>query len=154
MAITATSAFWFIDNLMRVRVAGDETDGRLCLVDCLAPHGHMPPLHAHHREDEAFVVLDGAITLYVGGSVHRLGPGESALGPKGVPHTFRVETETARWLVACAPAGFERFVAAAGEPAAADTLPPGIVMPEPARFEELCREFGIELLGPPGTLPQ
>lgn len=153
MSITATDTIWFIDNLVRVRVAGTETDERLCLVECLAPRGHMPPLHVHHREDEAFVVLDGEITLYVGGSVHRLGPGESALGPKGVAHTFRVEKEGTRWLVACAPAGFERFVAAAGEPAAADTLPPEVFMPEQARFEELCREFGIELLGPPGTLP-
>lgn len=146
-------AIWFIDNLVRVRVSGDETGGRLCLVECLAPRGHMPPLHIHHAEDEAFVVLEGETTLYVGDNVYALAAGESALGPKGVAHTFRVESATARWLVACAPAGFERFVAVVGEPAPEPVLPPELVLPSPERFEEICREFGIELLGPPGTLP-
>lgn len=144
---------WFIDNLCHVRVSGEETGGSLCLVECLAAQGHMPPLHVHHAEDEAFVVLEGELTLHVGERSLRLSAGETALGPRGVPHTFRVESATARWLVACAPAGFERFVAAAGEPAPEPVLPAEPVLPGPERFEEICREFGIELLGPPGTLP-
>lgn len=152
-ATTQAAAIWFIDNLMHVRITGSETEGRFCLVEARAARGHMPPLHVHHREDETFVVLDGELTLYAGGDSHRLGAGETALGPRGVPHTFRVESETARWLVACAPAGFERFVAEVGAPAPLDTLPDEIVMPEPERFEQICGEFGIELLGPPGTLP-
>ncbi len=148
-----TGAIWFIDNLARVRVAGDETDGRLALVDLVAREGHIPPLHIHHAEDETFVLLEGEITLYVGDTIHRLSAGDTALAPRGVPHTFRVESETARWLVACAPAGFDRFVAAVGEPASEPVLPTEPVMPSPERFEEICREFEIELLGPPGTLP-
>jgi len=144
---------WFIDNLAEVRVSGEETEGRGAVVELTAPKGHMPPLHAHYNEDETFVVLDGEITLYVGGDTVRLAPGETALGPRGVPHTFRVESETARWLTLCTPAGFERFVAAVGAPAQSRTLPQEPMMPDPERFAEICEQFEIELLGPPGTLP-
>ncbi len=36
-----------------------------------------------------------------------LRPGEFALTPRGVPHTYRVGDEPARWLVTSTPAGFE-----------------------------------------------
>ena len=144
---------WFVDNLARVRVSGDETARRLVLVELSGRRGHMPPLHIHHQEDEAFVLLEGEIMLYVGGEVHRLAAGETALGPKGVPHTFRVESETARWLAVAAPAGFDRFIAAVGEPAPDAVLPVEPVMPDPNRFAAICEEFGMEILGPPGTLP-
>jgi hypothetical protein len=107
----------------------------------------------HHAEDETFVLLEGEIAMYIGDAVFSLSAGTTAFGPKGVPHTFRVESETARWLVATAPAGFERFLRAAGLPASAAELPNKIAMPDPEWFDELCREYGIELLGPPGTLP-
>lgn len=146
-------AIWFIDNLVEVKVSGEDTGGRSAVVDMRAPKGHMPPLHIHHGEDETFILLEGELTVYAGGETVRLAPGDTALGPKGVPHTFRVESETARWLSACAPAGFDRFVAAVGSPAAERVLPTEIVMPDPDRFAEICREFQIELVGPPGALP-
>ncbi len=77
----------------------------------------------------------------------KLLPGETAFAPRGVPHTFRVESETARMLVAATPAGFDRFVAAVGEPAGAPGLPDEPILPDPVRFAEICREFEIELLG-------
>lgn len=152
-ATTTTDAIWFIDGLVHVNISGDETGGRLALLEMLGPRGHMPPLHVHRAEDETFVVLEGELTLYVGPETHRLRPGEVALAPKDVPHTFRVESDTARWVVACSPAGFERFVREVGEPALELTLPPAPVMPGPERFAEICEAFEIELLGPPGTLP-
>jgi hypothetical protein len=113
----------------------------------------MPPLHVHRAEDETFVVLDGELTLYVGDEVRRLVRSDVAHAPMDVPHTFRVESETARWVVAVSPAGFERFVAEVGEPATEAVLPESPVMPDPDRFAEICAAFDIELLGPPGTLP-
>ena len=151
--VKRTDAIWFFDNLARVRVSGDETDGRLAVVELEGPMGHMPPLHIHHREDEAFVVLEGQLNLYVGDAVRSLHAGDSAFARLGVPHTFRVESDTARWLAICAPAGFERFVAAVGEPAETLAIPTAPHMPSPERMEEIGRAFGIELIGPPGTLP-
>ena len=49
--------------------------------------------------------------------------GESALAPKGVPHTYRVESPQARWLVITPSGAFERFVRSASPPAGAPGLP-------------------------------
>jgi quercetin dioxygenase-like cupin family protein len=148
-----TDAIWFIDNIGWIRVSGDETEGRLAVVELAGRRGHMPPLHIHHSEDEVFVVLDGEITLYAGGDTRTMSAGESALGPRGVPHTFRVESERARWLAVCTPSGFDRFVTEVGVPADDPVFPETPVMPDPAAFETICRTYGIEILGPPGTLP-
>ena len=151
---TKSEAVWFLDNLAHIRVSGDETEGRLALVEASARRGHMPPLHVHHEDDETFILLDGKISLYVGDTnVVLAEAGESALAPKGIPHTFRVESETARWFVAATPAGFERFVTAVGVPADEAVIPTEPVLPRPEELAETAAEFGIELLGPPGALP-
>ena len=155
MSVTATraDAVWFVDNLAYVRIHGDDTKGRLALVEGHAHQGHMPPLHVHRREDETFVVLDGRITAYAGDRIVELEAGATAFLPKGVPHTFRVESETANWLVVATPAGFERFVLAAGRRADEEIVPSEPVLPEGRDLAEIAADFGIELLGPPGALP-
>jgi quercetin dioxygenase-like cupin family protein len=154
MSTTATTEYvWFIDNLARIRLSGDETEGRLALLEMEAPRGHMPPLHVHHAEDETFVLLDGEVTLYVGSEVLHTTAGNVSFAPRGVPHTFRVESESARWFVVATPSGFDRFVRTVGAPAADAVLPPEPVLPDPERFAAICEEFDVELLGPPGTLP-
>lgn len=47
-----------------------------------------PPLHTHDAQDDNFYVLEGVLTLQVGEDVLRLGPGDFASVPPGVPHTF------------------------------------------------------------------
>jgi uncharacterized cupin superfamily protein len=42
--------------------AGD-TNGVLGAVEVASPSGAAPPLHVHHREDEAFYVLEGEYTV-------------------------------------------------------------------------------------------
>jgi hypothetical protein len=80
-------------------------------------------------------------------------PGEAFLAPKDVPHAYRVGSETARWLAIVTPAGFDDFVREVGEPAPEETLPPAGRQHDPERLAEIAPRFGIELLGPPGTLP-
>ena len=62
--------------------------------------------------------------MKAGAERFQLGPGAAAVVPRGVPHTFRVDSETARVLLLSTPAGIERFVRDASVPAAAPTLPP------------------------------
>jgi quercetin dioxygenase-like cupin family protein len=106
------------------------------------PAGQMPPLHVHRAQDEAFYVLEGKVTLFMPGREVSLGPGDYALGPRDVPHTYRVGDDLAAWLVISNPAGFERFVA---EVSAAGS--------DPARLDAIAARHEIEILGPPGTLP-
>jgi Cupin domain len=117
--------------------------------------GEMPPVHVHHTDDEVFHVLSGELTLYRGAETVRLQAGGTALAPRGVPHTFRVESEEARMLVSSAPGGFDRYVAAIGVPAQGPGLPPEPVAPDLDGAAALAVETGyeIELIGPPGALP-
>jgi hypothetical protein len=100
-------------------------------------------------------VLEGEIELHTADETVTLGPGAFANAPRGVPHTFRVTSETpARWLVVSSPAGFEAVVDEYGEPAGADELPVLDAPPDVARLVAVAARHGIEILGPPGMLPR
>ena len=153
-ATAASERIWFLDNLARVHLDGARTGGAYSLVEMHGPPGDTPPLHVHRREDEAFHVLEGRLRLFVGDDVIDVGPGESAIAPAGVPHVYRVESqEPARWLVVCSPAGFEDFVREVGEAAEDDALPPRGRPFDAATLTESAGRHGIEILGPPGALP-
>ena len=78
---------------------------------------------------------------------------QAALAPRGVPHTYRVESDGARWIVINSPAGFEQFLLAASEPAPSAELPPAGRQLHPDPLATAAADQGIEILGPPGTLP-
>ena len=153
--LEGTRAIWFVDSLGKVVVSAAETGGRLSVVEVSAGRGQMPPLHVHRTDDEVFHVIEGELTLYVGCDVARVGPGETAFAPRDVPHTYRVESDGARWLGIGAPGGLDRYFLAIGQPAGGDGLPPEPIAPDLEAAEALERETGfrIELLGPPGALP-
>lgn len=141
---TATQDLEFLGSRARVLADGDQTSGRFGLLDMIeVPAGHMPPLHAHHAEDEGFYLLEGEVTLYLPGRSIECRPGDWVLAPRGVPHAYRVGARPARWLVLSSPAGFERFVAAV---AALDDVTPDAL-------GAVAAEHQIEILGPPGMLP-
>jgi quercetin dioxygenase-like cupin family protein len=155
IAAPATKAepLWFLDNLAYVHIDGAQTGDAYALGEIAGRRGDMPPLHVHHRDDEVFYVLDGELTLFVGDEVITVTPGGAAFAPRGVPHAYRVESATARWLTISNPAGFERFVRAMSEPAEREGLPPAGRAFDPAELTRVAGEYGIELLAPPGTLP-
>ena len=119
-------------------VRGAHTSDRFALTEVVAPPGDMAPLHVHRRDDETFYVLDGQLTLYVGSDVIAADPGVCVHAPRNVAHTYEVTSPgPARWLVISSPAGFEALIERMA------TMP----------AERLFVDYGIELLGPPGTLP-
>jgi quercetin dioxygenase-like cupin family protein len=50
--------------------------------------GDEPPMHTHTREDEAVYVLDGAITVDVGGEKTDVEAGSYPALPKNLPHAL------------------------------------------------------------------
>jgi mannose-6-phosphate isomerase-like protein (cupin superfamily) len=152
---TAPIAYWFYGDLVLVHLSGEETGGRFSLTEWLMPTDEITPLHVHKRADQTMYVLEGELTLMLPGKTIVAGPGDLAHGPMNVPHTEHVTSPgPVRLIEVNAPAGFERFVAAAGEPAAASTLPPPSTEPPDLEFlTRLAREHDIEVLGPPGMLP-
>ncbi|HLX31964.1 MAG TPA: cupin domain-containing protein [Gaiellaceae bacterium] len=151
-------ARWFFANLVEVKLSRAATDGTISVIELTGPPGDMPPLHLHRTDDEAWYVLEGEMSFHVQGEQPvYVSAGGLAFGPKGVPHTYRVESPVpARWLAVCTPGDFEPFVVAASRPAERAELPPPPGQPsedEVAAITALAARHQIELLGPPGTLP-
>ena len=85
------------------------TGGGFSVLEELPPQADTPE-HVHGNEDEYFHILEGEHVITVGGTEHRLGPGEGVFAPRGVPHAQRrVDPGIGRMLVVFAPAGFEGF---------------------------------------------
>jgi quercetin dioxygenase-like cupin family protein len=144
-------ARWWGDSLMLIKSTGVTTGGRLTVVELRGLRGPASPLHVHHREAEFFYVIEGELTVWVGGELFRAPEGSLVYGPPGVPHTFAITSDDARYLGMIQPTGFEQFLEEASVPATELTLPPdGAAPADPARLAAVAAEYGIEILGPPG----
>jgi quercetin dioxygenase-like cupin family protein len=161
---------WFLGTLARMKLEGHQTGGRFGLWEGVFPHGAAPPLHSH-PQDETFYVLEGEVTAWLvepeladaGGDPQawietrsrRCTPGTVVYAPGGAPHTFRVESDTARMLFISAPAGIEDFVRGLSEPAQWPWLQPPPDGPRlPAEtVARVQRETGMVRHGPPPPPP-
>jgi quercetin dioxygenase-like cupin family protein len=144
-------ARWFLNTLTLIKSTGAATGGQLAVAEMWAPRGPASPLHVHHRDAEFLYVIEGELTMWVGGELIEAPGGSLVYGPPDVPHTFAVTSDQARFLVLNQPTGFEDFLRDASEPATALALPPaGVPVPDPARLAAVAAEYGIEILGPPG----
>ena len=150
MATTALKKqpLWFAATQAQVHLDGGDTDGACDLVESTARRGDMPPLHVHYEHDETFYVVEGRISLHLPEQQVELGPGESFFAPRAIPHTYRVESDEARWLVVGNPAGFADFVRDASQAATADGYPPE-GEPDIARVAEAAARYGIDPKDPP-----
>ena len=143
-------AIWFLGTLATIKADGARTGGALGLVEFTHPSGFATPRHVHHTADEAFYVLEGAIRGYCGDQDWRATRGSFIWLPRGIPHGYAVEgDEPLRTLAIALPAGFEQFVAEAGEPARERTLS-SPAAPDVEKLNAAAARAGIEHLGPPG----
>src|SRR3974390_1756019 len=122
---------WSLGGRFTAKATASVTEGRVALVEALAFQATEPPLHIHHREDEAWYILDGRMTFYVADEVLEATAGCFAFAPRGIPHPFTVDVEPTRVLVFTPPAGFEPFALELGQPASNDTPPADLAMPSP-----------------------
>ena len=117
-------ARWWFEALAVIRATAVDTGGQMTIVEVTEPPGHEAPLHVHHREDEAFFILEGSATIHVGDDSFEVGPGDYALGPRDIPHRYSVGPDGCRMLFICMPGGFENLVRGMSVPAERRTLPP------------------------------
>jgi quercetin dioxygenase-like cupin family protein len=110
-------ALWFIGFRAEVKAGSATTAGRLTMIEHLGTRGLGSPLHVHCREDEWFYVIEGELTLWVGGRTISARAGSFVYGPRGIPHTFVVASERARFLLVTEPGGLDEFMRALSVPA-------------------------------------
>jgi len=80
-------------------------------------------------------------------------PGQYALAPHGLPHTYRAGDQGAVMLVTSTPGTFVSFLREAGQVATRPELPELDGPPDAERLATIAAAHGITLLGPPGTVP-
>jgi quercetin dioxygenase-like cupin family protein len=140
-------AYWSLGELLTVLASAEQTGGAFSLMEERLPRGAEPPPHVHHREDEAFFVLDGALTVRVGGETFSATSGSFVFCPRDIPHLLAVDSEEVRMLTLCTPGGVERLFVELGRPAPARTLPPDDGSdPDVERIVTLAAHYGAEVL--------
>jgi Mannose-6-phosphate isomerase len=128
-------SLWVLGDLYTFKVVGDDTDGKQAIVEVISQPENGPPPHIHHREDEAFYVLEGEFSFLCGDSSFTATAGSFIHIPKGMLHTFNNTGKIpGRLLFIITPAGFEKFFEEIGEPATDKLSPPP---PNPATVEKL-----------------
>jgi quercetin dioxygenase-like cupin family protein len=150
---------WFLRNHMTIKATAETTGGAFGLVESRMAPGFSPPLHIHRREDEAFYVLEGEMTMRCGERTFQASAGSFVFLPRDVPHTFVVEGDRpARMLTLLTPGGGEGFFVEGGRTPEHDGLPPA-APPDIALLKRVGERFGAEIVGPPmaptrgGTAP-
>jgi quercetin dioxygenase-like cupin family protein len=135
----------FFKQTIAILASTSETNGVVGAVEVAGPQGAVPPLHVHHREDEAFYVLEGEYSVFIGDDVTTSSPGTWVWGPRDVPHGYQVHSERGRHLSLMMPGGFEAFF----EEVAAIATPDADPRNEMSRLAAVAARYGVELLGPP-----
>ncbi|AJK46697.1 cupin [Burkholderia plantarii] len=134
----------------RLLASGAQTGDAFCMLEIFSPGNRATPMHRHEHEDETLLLLEGELEVMVDGVPHHVLPGHTLVFPRGTEHqiTNRIE-QTARYLVICTPAGFDRFVDACAD---AQPGPVDAGLPtdaDKARMHAAAAQFGITLIPPP-----
>ena len=81
----------------------------------------IAPLHVHHRDDEAWYVVEGQLRFRLGDEIREAGPGQAVLAPKGTPHAYgnARRGERVRYVLVMTPK-IRALVQALHEPGASD----------------------------------
>ncbi len=141
-------ARWWFNGLAVIKATAASTGGQMSIIEVTEPPGAEAPLHVHHREDEAFWVLDGNVTLHVGDKTIDAHTGDYLFGPRDIPHRYTVGSDGCRMLFILTPGGFEDFVIVTSQPAGSHTLPPpSTEEPDWERIAAAAYAHGAELLG-------
>jgi len=143
---------WFLNTRVVIRVSSRDGSDGLSVLEHRAAFGDSPPLHIHYEEDEVFHILEGEVRYQVADTTYHARAGETFIAPKGIPHTYRIESPEGARMLTVTRGRFEDFVRALGRPAETEGMPAPSGPPTPVQAEALaraCLGFGIELVGPP-----
>lgn len=138
---------WFLGNLMTIKCGLGAGEG-MTLIEAELHPGHAPPVHVHHREDEAFYVLEGRARFRYGDGDVDAQAGDCVFIPRGTPHAFRIGPEGARTLMFSTSPLLARFMAAGGVTAGEGPAPPASEA-DLERVSRLASSFDMDVIGPP-----
>jgi len=125
----------------------ESTNGTYALWEAIVPPGAGAPPHLHTREEEGFYVIEGELTIHIGGLHVKARAGSFVNMPVGRMHWFRNDTDrTARLIILVAPGGLEAFFRKIGS-RVHDPAAPILPLDEAQKRRMLAAapEFGIQI---------
>lgn len=130
------------DVQFRYGIGSDETDGALSMLEVTIPPRTLVKPHAHRREDEFTLILEGSVGARLGDeTVEAIPAGSWLVKPRGVPHAmWNVTEQPARILEVVTPGGIESYF---------EQLAPVLKQKGPEwtqRYYALTQEFDLEIL--------
>jgi quercetin dioxygenase-like cupin family protein len=127
---------------LQIKVSTEDTDGALFVFEHADMGKGGPPRHFHHEQDEWFYVIKGDFAFEVGDERFTLGPGDSLLAPRMVPHGWaHVGEDPGTLLLAVQPAGsLEAFFRQGCEMSN---------LPTPEEADRMFADHGMKVVGPP-----
>ena len=127
------------------KVSAKDTGGDLCIYDTYREAKGGPALHVHYYQDEWFYAVRGEFVFRVGEETFNLRPGDSAFGPRKVPHAFaKISEGEGQMLIVWQPAGsMEDFFYQTSK------LSKDIPSNQEVVLKKLMEDHGMEVLGPP-----
>ena len=136
--------------LFHFLATGEQTNQAFSLIYVEVYKGNEPPAHVHHREDENYYILEGAIRFWVGDQVLDAKAGDLVHLPKGVPHKFELQSECVKELMWMTPSGLEKWFWDNSAPAPNMQPLPVATEPPPsqaiAHFVRSLSTYGVEMV--------
>lgn len=124
------SVWAFSGDRYTVKMPSTGTAGAFALMEAVIPPLSGPPLHTHHKEDEAFYIVDGKLEVVDDTRTVNAGSGAFVWLPRGGRHRFRnVSDKHTKILMFFLPGGFEQFFLDCGVP-----VEEGVAPPPPEQF--------------------
>ena len=135
--------------LFHFLATGEQTAGDHSLIEIQVLAGNEPPAHTHEHEDEMYFILEGRMRFEVGERTIDATPGSYVYLPRGVQHSFKVNSDRAHVLMWLTPAGLEQWFWDNSAP-----VPDMLPMPLPAgppppelvqHFVSSLAEYGVHM---------
>jgi quercetin dioxygenase-like cupin family protein len=137
---------WVAGDLYTFLATGDDTNGAYALIHGTVPPGSGPPPHIHHREDEAFFVIEGRLEFQVDGRSFAGTKGDWVTLPKETLHTFKnTGPAPAQFLILVNPSGLDKFFKEVGYPSREESVTPTAI----EKLLTVAPKYGLEIRLPP-----
>lgn len=141
-------------SLFRVIAEGVDTGQRYSLMETILEPGQGAPFHIHEREDEAFFILEGEVTFYLG-SKQVVAKQEDFISCP--PHSIRAfrnhQNRDARMLLFYSSAGIEDMTLRDGELVESGTRASTYNSGQAIQCPQLAEEYGVREWAAPDDDP-
>ncbi|WP_052483679.1 cupin domain-containing protein [Flavobacterium sp. MEB061] len=119
------AAYWMLDILWVIKAHASQTDNNLSVIEQTMPFNSGPPPHYHSDMDEMFYIIDGEMTIWIEGKIHKLTAGSFAMVPRETVHYFKITSQIpCKALNMYTPGGFEKGIIRNAQETKILTLPP------------------------------